>query len=134
MGRRSLLDDLWLPANSFGFFYFSLKWDLTLQGRIAMLGFLEEDILIDWKRVIFSDLTIKGSYGQEMYKTWYKTTVIIQGGLDIRSVITHHYHYSEYENGIETFQLGQCGKISFNGPMEHNPQAPGIRNMSQSQA
>ncbi|MFQ5944578.1 MAG: L-threonine 3-dehydrogenase [Anaerolineales bacterium] len=80
-------------------------------GKIAMLGLPEKDIAIDWNRIIFGGLTIKGIYGREMYETWYKTTVMIQGGLDIRPVITHHYHYSEFEKGFKALQSGQCGKV-----------------------
>ncbi|MGH7772151.1 MAG: L-threonine 3-dehydrogenase [Candidatus Binatia bacterium] len=80
-------------------------------GKIAMLGIPENEIAIDWNRVIFNGLTIKGVYGREMYETWYKMTVMIQNGLDISPVITHRYHYSEYEKGFEAVRSGQCGKV-----------------------
>ena len=80
-------------------------------GKIAMLGIPENEIAIDWNRVIFNGLTIKGVYGREMYETWYKMTVMIQSGLDISPVITHRYHYSEYGKGFEAVRSGQCGKV-----------------------
>ena len=80
-------------------------------GRIAMLGIPTEKIAIDWNRVIFNGLTIKGIYGREMYETWYKMTVMIQSGLDIRPVITHHYPYSEFEKAFAVVRSGQCGKV-----------------------
>ena len=80
-------------------------------GKIALLGLPQKDIAIDWNRVIFNGLTIKGIYGREMYETWYKMTGMIQGGLDIRPVITHRFHYTEYEKGFEVLQSGQCGKV-----------------------
>ncbi len=83
-------------------------------GKIAMLGIPEEKIAIDWTRVVFNGLTIKGIYGREMYETWYKMTVMIQSGLDISPVITHHYHYREYEKGFEAIRSGQCGKVILN--------------------
>lgn len=80
-------------------------------GRIAMLGIPSEDMAIDWNLVVFNMLTIKGIYGREMYETWYKMTVMVQGGLDISPVITHRLHYSEFEKGFEAMKSGQCGKV-----------------------
>ncbi len=79
-------------------------------GKIAMLGILPET-KIDWSLVIFNGLTIKGIYGREMYETWYKMTMMIQGGLDITPVITHEFHYTEFEKGFEVMRSGQCGKV-----------------------
>jgi len=80
-------------------------------GRIAMLGIPEEEMAIDWNTVVFNMLTIKGIYGREMYETWYKMTVMLQGGLDITPVITHRYHYTEFAKGFEVMISGQSGKV-----------------------
>ena len=56
-------------------------------------------------------LTIKGIYGREMYETWYKMTVMLESGLDIKPVITHRYHYTEFEKGFELMKTGQSGKV-----------------------
>ena len=56
-------------------------------------------------------LPIKWIYGREMYETWYKMTVMLQSGLDISPVITHRFHYSEYEKGFELMRTGQAGKV-----------------------
>lgn len=80
-------------------------------GKIAMLGIPTEPMGIDWNHVVFNMLTIKGIYGREMYETWYKMTVMLQSNLDIKPVITHHFHYSEYEKAFEIMQSGQSGKI-----------------------
>jgi len=80
-------------------------------GKIAMLGIPESEMAIDWNTVVFNMLTIKGIYGREMYETWYKMTVMLQGGLDIRPVITHRFHYTEFEKGIEVMRSGQSGKV-----------------------
>src|SRR5689334_13527237 len=69
--------------------------------RIAMLGIPAGEMAIDWRTVIFNMLTIKGIYGREMYETWYKMTVMLQSGLDIRPVITHRYPYTDYEAAFE---------------------------------
>jgi threonine 3-dehydrogenase len=80
-------------------------------GKIAMLGIPEHEMAIDWNTVIFNMLTIKGIYGREMYETWYKMTVMLQGGLDITPVITHRLHASEYEQGFAAMKTGQAGKV-----------------------
>ena len=80
-------------------------------GKIAMLGIPSEPMPIDWNKVVFNMLTIKGIYGREMYETWYKMTVMLQSGLDIKPVITHRFHYTEFEKGFEVMLSGQSGKV-----------------------
>ena len=80
-------------------------------GKIALLGIPEEEIAIDWNRVIFNGLTIKGIYGREMYESWYKATVLIQSGVDFSPVITHHFKCNEYEKAFQVIESGQCGKV-----------------------
>src|SRR5262249_60475677 len=60
-------------------------------GKIALLGIMPGSAAVDWNRVVFEQLTIKGIYGREMYETWYKMTALIQSGLDISPVITHRF-------------------------------------------
>jgi len=83
-------------------------------GKIAMLGILEKEMAIDWNTVVFSMLTIKGIYGREMYETWYKMTVMLQSGLDISPVITHRFHYTEFQKGFDAMLSGQSGKVVLN--------------------
>jgi threonine 3-dehydrogenase len=83
-------------------------------GKIAMLGIPSEQIAIDWNKVVFNMLTIKGIYGREMYETWYKMTVMLQSGLDISPVITHRFHYTEFEKGFAAMESGQSGKVILN--------------------
>ena len=80
-------------------------------GKIAMLGIPAEPIAIDWNTVVFNMLTIKGIYGREMYETWYKMTVMIESGLDISPVITHRFHYTEFEKGFAAMKSGESGKV-----------------------
>src|SRR5262249_25508675 len=70
------------------------------RGRIALLGIPSRPMSIDWNTVTFKGLTIKGIYGREMYETWYKMTVMLESGLKIDPVITHRYHYTEFEKGF----------------------------------
>lgn len=80
-------------------------------GKVALLGILPEKVDIDWSKVIFNMITLKGIYGREMYETWYKMTVMIQSGLDITPVITHRIHYTEFQKGLELMRSGNSGKI-----------------------
>jgi threonine 3-dehydrogenase len=80
-------------------------------GKIAMLGIPDQAMAIDWKTVVFNMLTIRGIYGREMYETWYKMTVMIQGGLDVEPVITHRFHYQHFAQGFEAMLSGSSGKV-----------------------
>jgi len=80
-------------------------------GKIAMLGIPSEPIAIDWNTVVFNMLTIKGIYGREMYETWYQMSVMLDSGLDIQPVITHRFHYTDFEKGFAAMESGNCGKV-----------------------
>jgi|UniRef100_UPI00404905DF threonine 3-dehydrogenase len=80
-------------------------------GRIALLGIMPSTAAVDWNKVVFNMLTIKGIYGREMYETWYKMTSMIQSGLDISPVITHRFHYTEFQTAFDLMRSGKSGKI-----------------------
>lgn len=80
-------------------------------GKIAMLGIPEREMAIDWNTVVFNMLTIKGIYGREMYETWYKMTVMLQSGLDLSPVITHRFHYTDFQKGFDAMLSGESGKV-----------------------
>lgn len=80
-------------------------------GRIAVLGMQAKGTSIDWDKVVFNMLTIKGIYGREMYETWYKMTVLLQSGLDISPIITHRFHIDDYLEGFEIMASGNSGKV-----------------------
>ena len=80
-------------------------------GKIAMLGIPKKEMAIDWNTVVFNMLTIKGIYGREMYETWYKMTVMLEGGLDIAPVITHRFKFTDFQQGFETALSGESGKV-----------------------
>ncbi len=83
-------------------------------GKIAMLGIPPAEMAIDWNKVVFNMLTIHGIYGREMYETWYKMTVMIESGLDIKPVITHRFDYRDFEKGFEVMLSGRSGKVILN--------------------
>tara|TARA_R110001583_G_scaffold34137_5_gene114890 strand:+ start:7050 stop:8081 length:1032 start_codon:yes stop_codon:yes gene_type:complete len=80
-------------------------------GRIALLGIPPSDMGIDWNQVIFKGLVIKGIYGREMFETWYKMVSLIQSGLDLTPIITHHYNIDEFQQGFDVMRSGASGKV-----------------------
>ena len=83
-------------------------------GKIAMLGILPTDTPIDWNQVIFKGLELKGVYGREMFETWYKMSSMLQSGLNIEPVITHHFPVNDYLPAFELMESGQTGKVILN--------------------
>lgn len=80
-------------------------------GKIALLGLLPSNAEIDMETIIFNGLTLKGIYGREMFETWYKMTVMIQTGLNISPIITHHFSYKDFKEAFELMKTGNSGKI-----------------------
>lgn len=80
-------------------------------GKLALLGILPKDTAIDWSQVIFKGLELKGIYGREMFETWYKMVAMLQSGLDLSSIITHHFPAEQFEQGFATMLSGQSGKV-----------------------
>jgi threonine 3-dehydrogenase len=82
--------------------------------KIALLGILPEDTKISWNEVIFKDLFIKGIYGREIFETWYKMVSMLESGLNVDHIITHEFHYTEFEEAVQIMKSGQSGKIILN--------------------
>ena len=80
-------------------------------GKIALLGILKSDSKVDWSRIIFNSLILKGIYGRQMHETWYKMSAMLQGGLDIANIITHRLDVKDYEKGFEAMNSGKSGKV-----------------------
>jgi threonine 3-dehydrogenase len=85
--------------------------NMVMGGRIALLGIPSKPFAIDWNKVVFRMLTIKGIYGREMFETWHKMLAMLQSGLDVRKVITHRFDARDFQIGFETMKSGQCGKV-----------------------
>ncbi len=88
--------------------------NMTHGGRIALLGIMPGAAAVDWNKVVFNMLTIRGIYGREMYETWYKMTALIQKGLDITPVITHRFEAADFQEGFDLMRSGRSGKIVLN--------------------
>ena len=80
-------------------------------GQVALLGIPPGDTAIDWNEVIFKGLVLKGIYGREMFETWYKMSSMLQSGLDIAPVITHHFPVDDYLPAFELMESGKTGKV-----------------------
>ncbi|MCF6177908.1 MAG: L-threonine 3-dehydrogenase, partial [Geopsychrobacter sp.] len=83
-------------------------------GKVAILGIPDNNMTIDWSRVVFNMLTLRGIYGREMYETWYKMSVMIESGLDISPIITHRMDYTEFEQGFAAMNTGEACKVILN--------------------
>ncbi len=84
---------------------------MTMGGRIAMLGIPPGKSPVDWSRIVFKAITIKGVYGREIFETWYKMIAMLQNGLDVRGVITHRMGVDEFEAGFAAMRGGSSGKV-----------------------
>ncbi|MCB2135247.1 MAG: L-threonine 3-dehydrogenase [Rhodobacteraceae bacterium] len=85
--------------------------NLVMGGRIAMLGIPPGKSPVDWSRIVFKAITIKGVYGREIFETWYKMIAMLENGLDIRRVITHRYRVDDFRDGFEIMRSGKSGKV-----------------------
>ncbi len=84
---------------------------LVMGGKIAMLGIPPGKSPVDWSRVVFKAITIKGVYGREMFETWYKMIAMLQNGLDVSRVITHRFDVAAFRDGFDAMRSGQSGKV-----------------------
>jgi len=83
-------------------------------GRVALLGIPPGETSVDWQQVIFKGLILKGIYGREMFETWYKMASMLQSGLDISPIITHHFDIADYDQAFQLMESGQSGKVILN--------------------
>lgn len=80
-------------------------------GKVSLLGILPADTTVDWNKVIFKGLTLKGIYGREMFETWYHMEQMLTQGLDISPIITHRMKVEEFQKGFDIMETGNCGKV-----------------------
>jgi threonine 3-dehydrogenase len=84
---------------------------LVMGGKIAMLGIPPGQSPVNWSRIVFKAITIKGVYGREMFETWYKMIAMLQNGLDVSRVITHRFNVEDFERGFAEMKSGRSGKV-----------------------
>jgi threonine 3-dehydrogenase len=88
--------------------------NMIMGGKIAMLGVQGNTTTIDWNKVIFNMLTIKGIYGREVFETWHKMTAMLKSGLDISKIVTAEIDYKDFNTGFEMMHSGKSGKVIMN--------------------
>jgi threonine 3-dehydrogenase len=103
--------DIGLEMSGSGEAFREMLANMCHGGRIALLGIPTQDLAIDWNKVVFSMLTIKGIYGREMYETWYLMQSMLLSGLNLAPVITHQFHYTEFEKAFAVMRSGNSGKV-----------------------
>ena len=84
---------------------------LVMGGRIALLGIPPGKSPVDWSRIVFKAITIKGVYGREIFETWYKMIAMLENGLEVRGVITHRFPVDRFEEGFAAMLSGRSGKV-----------------------
>lgn len=92
----------------------SMLETLNHGAKIALLGIFPAEVAIDWSKVVFKGLQIKGIYGREMFETWYKMSSMLESGLEIAPVITHHFDYQDFDKAFEIMNEGLAGKVILN--------------------
>ena len=80
-------------------------------GKVALLGIPPDEVMVDWTNIILKGLVIKGIYGREMYETWYKMAALLQSGMDISGIITHHFPIDDFQKGFDVMLSGKSGKV-----------------------
>ncbi|MBB3696913.1 L-threonine 3-dehydrogenase [Flammeovirga yaeyamensis] len=83
-------------------------------GKVSLLGILPNSAQVDWNKIIFRGLTLKGIYGREMYETWYQMEQMLLSGLDIEPIITHRFGIDDFQKGFDIMESGNCGKVILN--------------------
>ncbi|WP_281612520.1 L-threonine 3-dehydrogenase [Flammeovirga sp. SubArs3] len=83
-------------------------------GKVSLLGILPNSAQVDWNKIIFRGLTLKGIYGREMYETWYQMEQMLLSGLDIAPIITHRFGIDDFQKGFDIMESGNCGKVILN--------------------
>lgn len=108
--------DVGLEMSGSGPAFQSMLEAMVNGGRIALLGLLPTGVAIDWSKVIFKGIELKGIYGREMFETWYKMAALIHAGVDIAPVITHHFPIEDFAKGFEAMNSGKSGKVILEWP------------------
>ncbi len=85
--------------------------NINYGGRIALLGIIPGTAGINWGQFVFKGLQMKGIYGREVFETWYKMQTMLQSGLRIGHVITHHFPVDKFLDGFAAMRSGTSGKV-----------------------
>ena len=113
LGRNNMVEgfDVGLEMSGNAAALDSMVNNMRNGGKIALLGIHPDEIKININKVIWNGLDLQGIYGRKMYETWYKMIAMVEGGLDMHPMITHRFHYTEFEKGFEAMNSGRSGKV-----------------------
>jgi threonine 3-dehydrogenase len=113
MGRLKMTEgfDVGMEMSGNGRAFDQMVEAMVMGGKIAMLGIPPGKSPVDWSRVVFKALTIKGVYGREIFETWYKMIAMLENGLDVRRVITHRFGVGQFQEAFEVMRSGASGKV-----------------------
>lgn len=103
--------DIGLECSGSPFAFNQLIDNMYNGGKVSLLGILPPNTTVDWNKVIFKGLTLKGIYGREMFETWYQMEMMLTSGLDISSIITHRMKADDFQKAFDIMEEGNCGKI-----------------------
>ncbi|MCP3673417.1 MAG: L-threonine 3-dehydrogenase [Gammaproteobacteria bacterium] len=103
--------DVGLEMSGVGVAFNGMLESMNHGGNVALLGIPAADTTIDWNQVIFKGLQLKGIYGREMYETWYKMVAMLQSGLNLEPIVTHHYAIDDFQQGFDVMLSGKSGKV-----------------------
>ncbi len=79
-------------------------------GKISLLGLGNHPIELDMNDIITRGLRLQGIYGRKM-DNWHQMSYMVQGGLDLTPIITHRYHYTDFQKGFDAMKSGNSGKV-----------------------
>lgn len=113
MGRLGMVSgfDIGLECSGSPIAFNDMVENMYNGGKISLLGLLPKDTKINWSKLIFKGLTLKGIYGREMYETWYQMEMMLTTGLDVSTVITHRMKADDFQKAFDIMEEGNCGKI-----------------------
>lgn len=106
--------DVGLEMSGSGIAFSQMIDNMCNGGKIALLGIHKPDTRIDWNKIVFGSLHIKGIYGREMFEDWYKMAAMLSSGLDISKVITHEFNYTDFNTAFTLMNSGKTGKVILN--------------------
>ncbi len=103
--------DIGLEMSGSPYAFESMIENMYNGSKISLLGILPNSTTVDWNKIIFKALTLKGIYGREMWETWYQMEQMLISGIDLTPIITHRFHVDEFQKGFDVMEGGQCGKV-----------------------
>ena len=106
--------DVGLEMSGVGTAFSGMLESMNHGGNVAILGIPSADTKVDWNQIIFKGLHLKGIYGREMYETWYKMVAMLQSGLNLTPIVTHHFDVDDFQKGFDIMGSGQSGKVILN--------------------